>query len=441
MSIGFLGYIIILLSVWILLKRERTLLAIVFFAPFCASYVVAFDSFYLQPGHWFLLLYISIVAVSVFTNKRIRIPFKRANIFLFVFICYAFLTIIINGLLRTDVQVYGIGNANQLKSSMISFQNFTQMLYLFLGYLLYLCIFGFCLKNESNFRKVTRIFAISGLAVMAIGLYQMIANKFGLPYDEIFRNNVKNMWQTKSRMQATFGESSFFGQYCVYLFVIFATCKWSDNKIFRVVCLVLACVCGVMSRSTTFLLGVIGVVFTYVVFKKIDRKVMIKYLVAIITTPVLLVYIMSNNLYVQQLIRSTLSKITLVGNSLESHSGEERRRIFAHMLQVGLEHPFWGIGYGGGRSTDLYANILANVGIIGAFLFFAFIIRCLVFFIKNRNEEFSLCAILLLVGFLITSGSIPDLSYLPIWVLFGLVDSRQVQIKEDRRILRGIKYA
>lgn len=439
MSVGFLGYIIILLSFWVLLKRERTLLAIVFFAPFCASYVVSFGSFYLQPGHWFLLLYIGIIVFFTFANKKLKIPFNRVDHFLFAFICYAFLTIIINGLLRTDEQVYGIGNANQLKSSLISIQNFTQMLYLFLGYLLYLCVFNFCLRNKNNFRKVARIFAISGLIVMAIGLYQMTAKKYDLPYDELFRNNVKNMWQTKNRMQATFGESSFFGQYCVYLVAIYATCKWSDNKIFRMACLVCACICGVMSRSTTFLLGVIGIAFAYVAFKKIDKKVMIKYLVAIITAPALLIYTVSTNPYVQQLIRSALNKFTLASNSFERHSGEERRRIFAHMLQVGLKHPVWGIGYGGGRSTDLYANLLANVGVIGTFLFWAFIISCLVFFIKNRNEKFSICAILLLVGFLITSGSIPDLSYLPIWVLFGLIDSRRVQIKENKLILRGIK--
>lgn len=429
MSIGIFSIIIFFITILVINRPEKILLAIVFFSPFCASSVISFHSFFLQPDHYFLFAYlgISFFLVILKCHGRLKTDCGKSSKVLFGFVLFSFISIILSALMRIDVPVYGIGNKNQLKSSLVSLQNFTQFLYLFMGYILYLIIFDYVYSNSQNEKKVMNVLVNSGIAVLSIGLYQLIAEKFHLPYDQIFRNSVKTMWQTKQRIQATFGEASFFGQYCVYLMAIYSTYNWTHKKAWRAGLLAFAIPIAVMSRSTTFLFGFIGVIGSYVLLKKLDRRTAMWYMGIICVGPILLYYLVTTNIYVKSIVDSAVAKL-----ALESRSGVERSTIFKHMLHIGFTYPIMGIGYGGGRSTDLYANLLSNVGFIGIFLFLGFVIKDLFILLRNRKHQFALTGILLLAGFLITSCSIPDLSYLPIWVLFGVIDAKCVQFRNRK---------
>lgn len=427
MSIGILGVFVFLLTLFLINKPNKLLYATVFFAPFCASSVVSFSTFFLQPGHYFMFLYILISTFTLFSRHNgilLTKNINKSNKWLFSFLSVAFISIVLSVCLRIDVPVYGVGTAGNMKSSLVSFQNFTQLLYLILGYIMYLFVFNNTVKSKDNWNKIVNIFSISGIVVLLIGVYQIIATQYGLPYDEIFRNNVKKMWQTKLRAQATFGEASYLGQFCVYLLAIYFTVQCSSKKFFQALAIVLTFVIGLLSVSSTFLFGMLALLVGYFVFKKIDKKTIIRYLIICVIAPVSMIYLINSNVYVQSIISMATAKL-----QLKSFSGVERANIFSYMLNIGLQYPVLGIGYGGGRSRDLYTNLFSNVGLVGLVIFMGFILKDFIFLIKNRKFKPAMMGILVLFSFIVTSCANPDLSYLPIWVLFGLIDSLCIHIK------------
>lgn len=429
MSIGILGIVVVIISLFFIGKPIKLLYAAIFFAPFCASSVISFTSFFLQPGHYFMFFYIGISLLMILTQKKGRLDLgviSNSNRALFAFVCVAFLSILVSAIMKIDVQVYGVGTAGRMKSSLVSIQNFTQFLYLAMGYTMYLFVFQLSVNDKNRWFKILHIFAISGLVVLGIGVYQIIATRLDLPYDEIFRNSVKKMWQTKERVQATFGEASYLGQYCIYLLAIYGSFKWIQKKFYRIASIIFTAIIGIMSRSSTFLFGLAALLFSYFCYKKMDRKTILKYLVFCIISPIILWYLLSSNIYVQNIVTSAISKL-----NMESFSGIERLTIFNYTLRIGLKNPILGFGYGGGRSRDLYTNLFSNVGFVGLALFLFFILGNLIILIRNKEQEFGLTGIILIICFLVTSCANPDLSYLPIWVLFGLIDSRCSQIKKE----------
>ncbi len=428
MQIGGLGFLCIAIACILVLKgsSKNLLLAVVFFAPFCSSSVISFSNFYLQPGHFFLFLF----CIVAFIKNKFKIIVKKPNLLLLSFVIFAFISITLALIFRIDVLVHGIGNDNQLISSAVSIQNFTQYLYLFLGFILYWCIYNHCAENRENWNAVCKCFAYSGIVVLSIGCYQILANAYALPYDEIFRNNVKDMWQTKERVQATFGEASFLGQYCVYLIAFYFAYTWSKNIFLKYISMALVLFIGIMSRSSTFLVGAAVVFVVYLLWQRKTRNTIVKTLIVMIIAALFGWYLFQTNEAVQKLIYSFIDKIML-----ESYSGVERSTIFWYMLEIGLSYPLFGIGYGGGRSTDLYANIISNTGFIGTILFFGFISYEFFILAKHKTENGSFMCLLLLVGFLATSTSLPDLSYLPVWVIFGLVDAQRYHLSSSNNLL------
>ncbi|WP_367566864.1 O-antigen ligase family protein [Lacrimispora sp.] len=429
MIIGGLGYLSFVLTSILIWKPNKLLFTAIFFASFCASSVISFSSFFLQPGHYFFILFLGVSTVWIMSKEIKRVTVVYPNLLLFAFVIVAFLSIIISWALKIDVLVYGIGNNNQLKSSLVSRQNFTQFLYLVMGFIMYWCVYNYCCKGFSQWKYVVRICGLSGCVVLLIGVYQIIAHTLGLPFDEIFRNSVKDMWQTKERVQATMGEASFLGQYCIYLAAIFAGgYKWCSNRLVRMASLALLMVIGVLTRSTTFLLGAFALFFSYGLFQRKTAKNVLKYMFIVIIGALAIVYLLQYNAKVQLMFNSAISKF-----NLQSYSGIERSTIFSYMLKVGLNYPILGIGYGGGRSTDLYANILSNTGFVGFVIFASFIIREFIILIKDKDSEGVQMCLLLLIGFLVTSWSMPDISYLPFWVIMAIIDSRCYYCRHHKR--------
>lgn len=411
MEVTIFGTICFLLIFVLLIRQVNPLLAAVFFAPFCASAVIQADFFYLQPGHFFLFL--TMICSLVKGRVKIHMP----NGMVFGFILFALLTIIISAVFRIDVLVYGIGNRIQLKSSLVSLQNFTQYAYIVLGFILYWMVYNYSIQDMKNWRRIVNIFAKSGITVLCIGVYQIIANNYSLPFDEVFRNSVRDMWQTKERVQGTFGEASFMGQFCVYLFAVFSTYKWHKSGVIRITGIALTMLIGVLTRSSGFLLGIIAVAFIWLFLQKLSLKTLIQVLMLAIVA-VLAGWFVIRLPSVQVILDNAYSKYTL-----QSWSGIERNTVFWHMLMVGRKYPISGIGYGGGRSTDLYANLFSTTGIVGFALFFGFIMQKVyqLFRVYGYTKEEQM-GILLVVAILVTSISVPDIAYLPIWVIFGLLD-------------------
>ena len=426
MSLGFFAPIVFVVTVFCLIKRKYLLYAVIFFAPFQTCSVVVLGEFSLQPGHYFLALLVIYTAIRIVVKNEI-IVFPSG--FLAAFIAWALLSIFLADIFNINEPVYGIGNGVELKSSLVSIQNFTQYLYLLSGFLTYWIIYAYCVSSNVKWESLVRVALVSGAAVILIGIYQFVALNWNLPYDEFFGNPASGRWQTLERAQSTMQEASFLGQYCIYVMVL--TVAWGGNAFIKsryrniLICCIL--VVGVLSRSTTFLIGLFSILACYFLVcllfgtrqKKWKSENIIKVIIGIMIFAGLALYLWLANTYFQQLINSAIDKF----NS-ESVSAIERSSVFSYMFNIGLNYPIFGIGYGGGRSTDLYANIFSTTGLVGLFLFLSFFItRGYVAFTHRSEKGFWIC-ILFIVGFATTSISIPDLTNLPVWVFIAILDAR-----------------
>ena len=426
MSFGGLSLIYIIIALFIFKNPNKILLSMVFFTPFVESFVVCFNnSWKITPGHFYLALYLLIIFIY---NAQHNHTFKLSigfsfNISLFVFI--AFISILVSALLGIDVPVYGIGNGVELKSSLVSKQNFTQFLYLLTGWIAYICVFIYCSKNTKNWDKIVNVMILSTFTVFLIGFYQLISVKYNLPYDEIFRQTAKNgvhdIWQTKNRVSATFTEASFFGQYCTYAIALALYLKSINRKRLCYLMVAIITVLGVLSKSTTILIGAVSLIIVMFLFSIKNLSSFFKYISKIFVVILMCCWSYLNIDQFSLIINSAILKF-----KLENVSGIERCFVSKYMFNIGLQHPFLGIGYGGGRSLDLYTNLISTTGFIGFITFFSYII------IRHLDDPKARMCVLLLIGFLSTSLSIPDLSYMPLWCILGLCDAYRYLITNNR---------
>lgn len=428
MHLSGLSIVYLLIAFLIFWNNEKLLLATIFFAPFTESFVFSTGSWNLKPGHFFLLLFLINCTLVSFRLRTVAKPKLWSPVTAFVIV--SLMSIIVSAIFKIDVPVYGIGNGVQLKSSLVSSQNFTQFLYVFTGWLLYICIYNYCIYKPQFWNKLIKCMFLSSCTIMMIGIYQIIAYSFHLPYDEIFRqtaeNGVKNMWQTKARVAATFGEASFFGQYCTFILAIYLYLLSSYKKkkyyfwIFGLIVL------GVFSRSTTFLIGTAAVIITYVMINSKTANKLLRHMMIFVA---LIIFGVTAYLFIPRV--NDLITVALEKFALQNHSGEERFSVSVYMLYVGLKYPILGIGFGGGRALNLYSGIFATTGIVGSVCWWGYIISLLYNFRKMSNDKVKLC-VLLLIGFLVTSISIPDINDLTLWIILGLCESCRYMEKNNK---------
>lgn len=427
MRIGGFFLVTLVAAFYAICKRNGFLLMAVFFASFCECCVVYSSSFFLSPGHFFVFLaaVAAVIRAMIGNSARFILPNKP----LAVFICVALLSILVSATFRIDVQVFGVGTGHDMKSSRVSLQNFTQLLYIVVGYLFELLLVNYCVRKDA-WEKVVRITVISSVFVLLIGVYQIIATRFGLPFVTIFKNAYKIQWQTQLRAQSTMGEASLLGGYCAYTAAIYFSpdYKRSKKKIASVLYIVLFCVISVMTYSSSFLFGVAVVICTYMLIEKRTQKTALKWTVIICAGAVLFIAAIQISPRVNLLINNAVNKL-----SLKNYSGIERLEIFEYMMRVGLKYPFLGIGFGGGRSRDLYSNLFATTGIVGVVTFFAFVFMDLRLLWKNKDVKGARMCICILAVLLINAFSNPDISYLTFWLFISIVDAKCMEILRKNR--------
>lgn len=428
MHLSGLSIVYLLIAFLVFWNNEKLLLTAIFFTPYTESFVFSTGSWNLKPGHFFLLLFLINCALIFFRLRTIS-KFKIWSP-LTGFVIISFLSIIISAILRIDVPVYGFGNGVQLKSSLVSAQNFTQLLYVITGWLLYICIYNYCIAKPDFINKLIKCMFISSLSILLIGVYQIIAYNVGLPYDEIFRqtaeNGVRNMWQTKARVAATFGEASLFGQYCTYILALYLYFISATKQKKYYFCIIVMAVLGVFSRSTTFLIGAISIILAYMIINSKKATKLRQYMIVFVA---LLIIGIAAYMFIPKV--NDLVTVALEKFALQNRSGEERFTVSKYMLHIGFKYPILGIGFGGGRSLNLYSQIFATTGIIGSVCWWGYIASLLYDFRKMSNAKIKLC-VLLLIGLLVTSVSIPDINDLTLWTIFGLCESCRYMVKNDK---------
>ena len=114
--------------------------------------------------------------------------------------------------------------------------------------------------------------------------------------------------------------------------------------------------------------------------------------------------------------------IKIVGEKLQSASGESRLLSFQVNLDYFAQEPLltkiFGIGFGYARATNMFATLLINLGVLGVLLTTA-VFMIPVFRLGPSERERGLKAAVLVI-FVTMMGSVPEFSYLSIWVFLGM---------------------
>jgi hypothetical protein len=113
---------------------------------------------------------------------------------------------------------------------------------------------------------------------------------------------------------------------------------------------------------------------------------------------------------------------TLLFEKLDTRSGDERIAAFMNHVRVvtngNIVRFLFGLGFGSVRSTDMLSNLLANVGVLGAFAYFAVILTpC--FRLRNGPDSSAIVATLLSI-FAMELLTVSEYSYLPPWFMVAL---------------------
>lgn len=385
-------------------------------APLVTCAVIQTESFYLQPGHFILMFWvIAYLFKTILYNQKITL--YKYDGWLMLFIIFTVLSIIFSSLIEYNALVYGIGNGLQLRSSNVTFQNITQLLYLITGLFLYFLLVDYVEKVDNGNKLVIKAIIFSGFIVNSIGLYQIFANFFDLPFQSIFRNDARGMWQTMNRVQATMNEASIYGQFCSLILPVYIwDSNLNKNKMYRILLIALNIATGIVSRSTTYLMALVVIVgISWFFYTKAGKNFFrgILLLCAIIITALSL-YAFNESM--QLLIDVAIKKF-----QFDNGSAIERTTIAIDMLHTGFSYPILGVGYGSGRSTDLYTSLFATIGILGTIPFFIFLFCLMRKSIQKIKLPEGKIAFLIICALLVSFLTCPDLNVLFVWVFIAAI--------------------
>jgi hypothetical protein len=117
-------------------------------------------------------------------------------------------------------------------------------------------------------------------------------------------------------------------------------------------------------------------------------------------------------------------------------SGSERITSLIHHLNVGLNYPLLGVGFGAARSKDLFTTLLANVGVFCTSLLVIYIItmryklnRITDITISQFSQGFSYY---LTIVFIVMFISVPELYFLYVWIGMAISEGLLKIVKQRK---------
>lgn len=288
-----------------------------------------------------------------------------------------------------------------------SFSNYIQILYLILNFLIIygLRLYGNVNGRNFNFYYYLKIPTIVCLSFGYIFYFSKIYGFSGYISPYIF-NNIGYSQAADAfdllRFQAGFPEASYCGAFISAMFWL----SFYNNRYIISVFLLIACI---ISVSATAILGLVFGLFIYFILK---MESISKGLIALFFFLILAVVFYAFGLF--DILNNYFN------DKSQSHSANVRSLQLDFALNLIRETNYFGVGLGVTRGGGFLVNMIASNGIIGAFIFFFFLINLLInFFSKHAFIYF-------FVLFVAMAVSIPDISYPILWVsIFALLVSKK----------------
>lgn len=184
-----------------------------------------------------------------------------------------------------------------------------------------------------------------------------------------------------------------------------------------------------LSTSSSAIIGLIIIVifYTFGELKKISKSLKISKKFVVFITFLIIFLIISIN-FLNDLFQSLFLKL-----NLENTSGLIRYFRFYNHLEfwknLNWVNKIFGVGFGTIRSTDMFTTLLVNTGLLGLFFYIIiFLIPLLKLNNDDENKGFKIGLVILLI---VTLSSVPEFSYLSLWIFVGL-SYRKIKINKRR---------
>ena len=428
MEITFLGYIAILLTVYVLFFKRSIyfIYFAIFFSGFSGSSVINISTFSLQPSFYFSILYF---IAQLFKPNRLAV---RLDVSLIIFFAYCAVSVIFP-LIYSSKGIVIMNQEGDYVSLAFSQSNVIHIVYLLFDILFLNSLMRY--KNNEQFFDGCKVWFKRGLiAVIFICIYQYFAFTFDLEFDALFRQGVHGNVQG-TRLYGPCDEASML---CYYLVPAILIVAQGARGIKDIIIIISAIAIGLLTKSSTFLIGLILLVL--VALPNIAKWTIIKKHSIFIWALVVVLLITATCVLVATNIIGDVINQLLIKLNLGNKSGMERWDAFSTMIMIGINYPT-GVGFGSSRSKDLFSTWLGNIGIIGVILFMVFIFRILKSAGAHNKTRFVLPAIIVVILMFI---SVPEPYNLFVWFIFfyaiaSVKENSAKKITQTNQILTTLK--
>ena len=397
--VTFFTFVVLLITIFIFVffkgNKNYFLYFSILFSGFTGTTVLEIFGIAIQPGICFFIIY---VFWGLLKNDTYKI---RLNPILIVFFIYSSITVLFPLLLQSQNITTDFFMNKKLETLRFTSSNIVHIIYL----LMVLYFLNCLLKYKKNFKEINKMcmfYRIGFYLVVLICIYQIIAFKFDLPFDVLFRQNTSGNIQG-NRIYGPCIEASML---CHYLIPSIIITLFTSRRIISIIFSILAIFLGIYSNSSTFLIGLamlvilgLALLIKYSLNKKTIRTILLSCFVLIVV-----VLVMHQQLFA--MVNSLIDKLKLV-----SFSGQDRFNSFKQLVNIAIDYPF-GIGFGSTRSADLFSTWLCNVGFIGVGVLLVWIITYIYSGIVNKNIIFMTTFLMVL---LLCFISVPEPYNLYVW--------------------------
>lgn len=359
MEITALGYIAALLTIIYLVfrKREMFLYTAVFFSGFSGASVLNIAGGSIQPSFFFFMIFFLLTLRSQFVVRLDR-P-------LIIFFLYCVISIVFPFIFsHTGVKI--IDQEHDLVPLSFSVSNVIHVLYLLFD----LVFLNTLLRYKNDGKVAAGAFAAyryGFYAVVLICYYQMLAFRFDLPFDQIFRMGAHGNIQG-TRLYGPCDEASML---CYYLVPSILFCLQSKRSPLSLCFVFLGILIGVLSESSTFLVGmallIVLAIPSCIRFFSTPHQIKVWRAIAIGLLCLFVVLILMGDRL------SKLVELLIIKLKKQNDSGIDRSYTMLTSIGIGLRFPF-GVGFGSARSADLFSSWFCNIGIVGMTIFWVYVI-------------------------------------------------------------------
>ena len=414
MKLNILFFIITLIILYFLFFKNliSLFLLFVFSTPYTALSLININGVSISfPIYVGIFLIIKFILICL-KNKKIKKV--KINIFLFLFIIICLLSCISPMLISSKFRV-----TSNLSNEFLFYQDIekikpmlSHILYILYCYAVYV-ISKYIIKNFNiKIKMILEVFKKSFYLVIIFCLLEIIFYKLGLSkeFNNILKMNESALIQGYGKFLRISGpnlEPSMFSIYLLFSFGIFYFNKFIKESI-------LVIIFGILSTSTSFILGIFMYIFYFIVLRPKEDLKKILFLILILILSLLILITIYPQMF--GLFEEILHKINGKGVS----GGDRKYNMLQHFKVSISINPISGIGYGIARSKDLLTTWLCNIGYFGVALFSLALITST---LKKINKNRRYIGITLIIIFLIESISVPEPYFLYIWCFWGILDS------------------